>query len=120
MASWPAETATVASPTERTRRRAEWRAARRSRTKTRGGVLWIAVSAVVLAGVVFVNVAVLRLNLALDQASRERTKLRAENAALQSQLSSSLSSPRVQARAREEQHLTPADPASFGYIDLSR
>ncbi len=120
MASWIADTASVAAPVDRTRRRAESRAARRRRTRTRGGVLWIAVSALLLAGVVFVNVAVLRLNLALDEASRERTKLRADNAALQSQLSSSLASPRVQARARNEQHLAPADPASFGYIDLSR
>lgn len=77
-------------------------------------------SAALLAGVVFVNVGVLRLNLGLDEASRERAKLRAENAALQSELSSSLASPRVQSRARQELHLAPADPSTFGYVDLAR
>ena len=47
-------------------------------------------SGILLAGVVFVNVAVLRLNLALDGANADRVKLRAENAALQSELSSKL------------------------------
>jgi hypothetical protein len=42
------------------------------------------VSGILLAGVVFVNVAVLRLNLALDGATADRVKLHAENAALQS------------------------------------
>jgi cell division protein FtsL len=78
------------------------------------------VSAALLAGVVFVNVAVLRLNLDLDNAARERTKLRAENAALQSELSRLLASPRIQARATQELHLEPADPATIGYVDLSR
>jgi cell division protein FtsL len=75
---------------------------------------------VLLAGVVFVNVAVLRLNLQLDQATRERAKLRAENAVSQSELSSSLASPRVQNRARRELHLVPADPATFGYVNVAR
>ena len=120
MSSWTADPAPAAPPVDRSRRRSDSRAARRRRTQTRGGVIWIGVSALLLAGVVFVNVAVLRLNLALDQASRDRTKLHAENAALQSQLSSSLASPRVQARAREEQHLTPADPSTIGYVDVSK
>jgi cell division protein FtsL len=83
-------------------------------------VLWIAVSAVLLAGVVFVNVAVLQLNLRLDDSTRQRAKLRAANAALQSDLSRLLASPRIQARAMKEQHLRPADPADIGYVDLSR
>jgi cell division protein FtsL len=90
------------------------------RRRARGGVLWIAISAVLLAGVVFVNVAVLRLNLRLDDATRQRAELRAENAALQSDMSRLLASPRIQARAMKEQHLRPADPADIGYVDLSR
>ena len=39
-----------------------------AQARARGGILWIAVSGILLAGVVFVNVAVLRLNLALDSA----------------------------------------------------
>ena len=118
MASWPTAAAPpVAAPAPRTRRA---RAAARSRRRARGGILWIAVSAVLLTGVVFVNVAVLRLNLRLDEANRERAKLHAENAALQSQLSSSLASPRIETRARVEAGLVPADAASIGYVDLSR
>ena len=73
-----------------------------------------------LAGVVFVNLAVLRLNLRLDSATQERTKLRAENAALSSQLSSALASPRIQTLAHQQDGLAQADPSTIGYIDLSR
>jgi cell division protein FtsL len=95
-------------------------AKRRSRARTRGGVLWIVVSAVLLAGVVFVNVAVLRLNLQLDRANQQRTKLRAENAALQSELSSRLASPRIAALATKQDGLVPADPSTIGYLSLGR
>ena len=47
--------------------------------------MWITVSGILLAGVVFVNVAVLRMNLALDSANSDRAKLHAEIATLQSQ-----------------------------------
>jgi cell division protein FtsL len=83
-------------------------------------VLWIAVSAIALAGVVFVNVAVLRLNLRLDDSSRERARLRAENATLESQLSRLLASPGIQERARKQYGLEQADPSSIGYVDLRR
>jgi cell division protein FtsL len=82
--------------------------------------VWIALSAALLAGVVFVNVAVLRLNLRLDEQTRQRAKLRAENAALQSELSAMLASPRIQMRAVHDLGLTPADPATIGYVDLAR
>ena len=121
MASWPAE-ATVAEPVAPLRRRAKPRAksSARRRARARGGILWIAVSGVLLAGVVFVNVAVLRLNLQLDQATQQRSKLRAENATLQSELSSRLASPRIQALARGQDGLVPADPSTIGYVNLGR
>ncbi len=118
MASWGIDAAAVAAPAPHIRKRR--RDSVRRRTRARGGIVWIAVSALLLAGVVFVNVAVLRLNLGLDESSRERTRLRAENAALQSALSAALASPRVQERARRELKLAPADPATFGYVDVSR
>ena len=92
----------------------------RKRARARGGILWIAVSGILLAGVVFVNVAVLRLNLALDSANAERVKLRAQDAALQSQLSSTLASPRIQAQAAQQLGLVYADPSEYGYVDLAR
>ena len=76
-------------------------------------------SAVLLAGVVFVNLAVLQLNLAVDKATQERTQLRAKTAQLQSQLSAALASPRIQAQARRLDGLVPADPSTIGYINLN-
>ena len=78
------------------------------------------ISAALLAGVVFVNLAVLRLNLDLDKANQERTRLRAANATLQSQLSAALASPRIQAQAHREDGLVPADPSTIGYVDVGR
>jgi cell division protein FtsL len=100
------------------RSRSRTRARRRSRA--RGGILWIAVSGILLAGVVFVNVAVLRMNLALDSANAERVKLRAQDAALQSQLSATLASPRIQAQAAKQLGLVYADPSQYGYVNLAR
>jgi cell division protein FtsL len=106
------------APPRRTTTRTRVRAKRRARA--RSGIVWIAVSAVLLAGVVFVNVAVLRLNLQLDKANQQRSNLNAQNAALQSELSSELASPRIQAIARHHDGLVPADPSTIGYIDLGR
>jgi uncharacterized protein HemX len=123
--SWFAE-ATVSAPA-RTRPRAEPRpkpkakanARSRRRARSHGAILWIAVSAVLLAGVVFVNLGVLRLNLAVDRATQDRNRLRAQNAALQSQLSAALASPRIQAQAHKTDGLVPADPSSIGYVNLA-
>jgi cell division protein FtsB len=79
--------------------------------------MWIVVSAALLAGVVFVNLAVLRLNLQLDDVSQERTKLRAGNATLQSELSSALASAQIQSAARREGLVEAGSPV---YIDLGR
>ena len=120
MASWSTEAAVVAPP--RTRVRPKPKAApkprARRRPRSRAAIAWIVVSACLLAGVVFVNLAVLRLNLAVDRATQERSNLRASNAALQSQLSAALASPRIQAQARHEDGLVPADPSTIRYIDL--
>jgi len=116
-------TAAVAAPA-RTRPRPKPRPAprrrARPRARSRAAIVWIVVSAVLLAGVVFVNLAVLRLNLSLDKATQERTNLRAANAGLQSELSAALASPRIQAQARRQDGLAPADPSTFGHISLGR
>jgi cell division protein FtsL len=121
LASWFVEAA-VAEPlaAPRRRARAKSRAATKRRSRARGGVFWIAVSGVLLVGVVFVNVAVLRLNLQLDKSTQQRSKLRGENAALQSELSSRLASPRIQSLARREYGLVPADESAIGYVNLGR
>ena len=130
MSSWFAEAA-VAEPVTRPRAkpkakpkpkpkakpRAKTKAKHRARA--RGGVLWIAVSGVLLAGVVFVNVAVLRLNLELDKATQTHAQLQAVDASLASELSSELASPRIQKQAQKD-GLVQVDPSTIGYINLGR
>jgi hypothetical protein len=120
MASWAPAQAAVAEPLPRRRRpaAARTRARTRSRVRARGGIVWIVVSGILLAGVVFVNVAVLRLNLALDNANSERMKLRATNAALQSQLSREQASPLIQAQAAARLGLRPA--TQYGFVNLAK
>ena len=100
----------VARPRPRPRRRAQ--------AKTRGGILWIAVSGILLAGVVFVNVAVLQLNLSLDKTNTERSKLLADNAALQSQYSSLVASQAIQQEAVKQFGLVYRDPT--GYVNVAK
>ena len=108
----------VAEPVARPRPRVASRTKRRTQARARGGILWIIVCGILLTGVVFVNVAVLQLNLSLDSANNARVKLRAENAALQSQLASELASPRIQARAHNEDGLVAA--TTTRYVNLAR
>ena len=92
----------------------------RRRARARGGILWIVVSGILLTGVVFVNVAVLQLNLRLDNANADKAKLQSDNAALQSQYSSLVSSPRVSAAAYRRLGLKFLDPQTYTYIDVAR
>jgi cell division protein FtsL len=85
-----------------------------------GGVLWIVLFAVLLAGVVAVNVTVLRLNLELDQVGRERTELRADISRLRSELSSASATSRIDRLAQKELGLVPADPDETIYVRLGR
>ena len=110
--------AAVAEPIPRPRRSGAHTHRRvRSRVRARGGIAWIAIMGVLLAGIVFVNVAVLRLNLALNSTHRQQADLQAQIATDQSTLSRELASPRIQARA-QAQGLVQADPSQIGYINL--
>ena len=116
MASW-AGTAQVETPeVVRPRRRPVARAAAKSRPF--GGVIWIVLLAVLLAGVVAVNVAVLQLNLRLDDLSRERVQLRADTNRLSSQLSSASANARIESQARTKLGLVRADPALTEHVQL--
>jgi cell division protein FtsL len=110
----------VVRPRTKPKTKTRTKTRKRTQTRARGGILWIAVSGILLAGVVFVNVAVLRLNLSLDSTNSERTRLRAENAALQSNLSRELASSQIQTRAAKEFGLTYADPSQYGYVNLAK
>ena len=101
-----------AAPRPRPRPRAE------RRPRVASGVVWIAIIGVLLAGVVFMNVAVLRLNIQLDQRGRDRARLRADNAQLASELSSAQAAARIQALARKELGVQPALAQETTYVRL--
>ena len=82
--------------------------------------MWIAVSGILLAGVVFVNVLVLQLNLSLDSANAQRTKLSGENAALQAQYSALLASPRIETEAVKQLGLVYEDPSDYGHVNVGK
>jgi hypothetical protein len=86
----------------------------------RRGALWIGVIAALLAGVVALNVALLRLNVQLDGFDRERAHLRSEKAELVSRLAGEIASSRIEERARYELGLVPVDATETRYIDLER
>jgi cell division protein FtsL len=100
------------APRVRPRPRAE------RRPRVASGVVWIAVIGVLLAGVVFMNVAVLRLNIRLDQLGRDRTRLRADNAQLASKLSSAQAAARIQALAQKKLGVQPALAQETTYLRL--
>jgi cell division protein FtsL len=107
------------SPSPPARRPAARPRARRSAGLT-SGVVWIVLVAALLAGVVAMNVTVLRLNVRLDELGRQRASLQAENAALASQLSSAAALARIQGLARGRLGLVPADPTQTIYVQLGR
>jgi cell division protein FtsL len=113
LATWAAQAERPPQP----RPRPAPRVVKRQR-RVAGGVVWIGVVAVLLAGVVAMNVAVLRLNMKLDQLGRERANLRAQNAELSSQLSSQASAPRIQGLAAKRLGLVQATPDQTSYVTL--
>ena len=90
----------------------------RPRRHVAGGIVWISVVAVLLAGIVAVNVALLRVNLRLDQLGRERDKLHADNAMLSSQVSSASASARIQDLGVRD-GLVSASTADTTYYDMA-
>ncbi len=98
--------------------RAGTRARRRSaERRVAGGAVWIVLMALLLAGVVALNVAVLRLNVRFDELARERDHLRAEQAELASELAARAASARTASLARRQGYV-PADPATTTYLDI--
>ena len=124
MASIAHESA-VAAPARRPARRArpKQRARSRSRAATRpgllGGIVWIVLVAVLLGGVVALNVAVLQLNVRLQEANARKADVRAQNVALAGHLSSAGSAPQVASAAERKLGLVPAAPDQTTYVDLA-
>ncbi len=101
------------APRPRPQRSAEPRARPAARPRVAGGVVWIVLVAVLLAGIVAVNVAALRLNLESQRLEERRQDLVANNAALTSELSSLGAASRVESAARGRLGLVDAEGASY-------
>jgi cell division protein FtsL len=107
------------SPKAPPRSRPRPRAVTRPRGLVAGGVVWIVALAVLLAGIVALNVAALQLNLRLDELGRERADLRAENARISLQVSSAASAPEIAQLARDRLGLIHAGLEETVYVDLA-
>jgi hypothetical protein len=120
MASWSDAAPALPAPRPRSRPRPKPMPKRRpqARRGVAGGVVWIVVVAVLLAGVVALNVAVLRVNVQLDKLNTQRVHLRGEKQALASQLSMAAASPRIQLQAERQFGLVEANPAETTYVRL--
>ena len=121
MASWAGTARVESPPVARPRTRPKTRTATQGRARARpfGGVVWIVLLAVLLAGVVAVNVAVLQLNVRLDELGRERIELQGETKRLSSQLSSASANARIESQARARLGLERADPALTYHVQLA-
>jgi cell division protein FtsL len=107
----PAPARPRARPKSRAKRKVE------PRRRVAGGVVWIGLVAALLAGVVALNVAVLRLNVRLDETQRERNQLRADNAQLSTEIAAKAASGRIVGLASGQLGLRPANPE---YLDLRK
>lgn len=104
----------------RPRRTSGRRPARRGAWSVGGGVVWIVFLAVLLSGVVAVNVSVLRLNLERDQVGRERAELKTDIAQLRSELSSVAATSRIEKLAQRDLGMVRSDPDRTTYVRLGR
>ena len=86
--------------------------------RVRGHIVWMILFALLLFGVVAVNVAVLRAHVAVSQLDDERAKLEARNQELASALSAADSAPRIEAAARRL-GLIQASGGNTSYLDLT-
>jgi cell division protein FtsL len=110
----------AAPPVRRPRSRAEARPRPRRRAqglRLSGGILWISAFAVLLAGVVALNVAVLRVNMSVGNLDKQQVDLQAQNQTLASEVSSAGSSLLIERTARRL-GLVPAPAADTSYLDL--
>jgi len=111
----------VAAPPLRREARPKPRAARRPRSegrRLRGGIVWISMFAILLVGVVALNVAVLRANMSVNNLNQQQLQLESQNQTLASQVSSAVSSLRIE-QAAHRLGLVPAQAADTSYLDLA-
>lgn len=87
--------------------------------RVRASLVWMVVFAVLLVGVVAVNVAVLRAHVSANDLDQKITRLQQENATLASRYSSATAAPRVEAAARRAGEV-PATSLNTTLIDMGR
>ena len=85
--------------------------------RVRAHIVWMILFALLLAGVVAVNVAVLRAHVAVSHLDEQRAELQAQNQALASHLSAASSAPRIEEAARRL-GMVPAPAANTTYLVL--
>ena len=81
------------------------------------GVVWIGVLAVLLTGIVALNVAVLQLNLRLDDLGQERARLRTENADLRARAAVNAFPDTIRETAKVQGYHA-VNPLQTRYLDL--
>jgi cell division protein FtsL len=110
-------------PRQRPRRpaaaRARPKAQQRQRRsfRVRASLVWMVLFAVLLVGVVAVNVAVLRAHVSVNDLDGKIAQLQQKNASLASQYASATAAPRVEAAARRA-GLIPAPGLNTSYLDM--
>ena len=120
----PAEIAERAPAPQRrrapTRRPAAPVRSRRKATqrRVRGHIVWMILFALLLSGVVAINVAVLRAHVAVSRLDGQRAQLKAQNQALASRLSAASSAPRIE-EAAHRLGLVQAPAVDTSYLDLA-
>jgi cell division protein FtsL len=120
VASWAPSARAEPAPFAPPRPRPRQVTARVAERRLAGGVLWIALLGVLLVGVVALNVAVLRLNMQLDQLSERRLELEAENAMLTSKVSAAMAPSRTERLARTKLGLEPAADPTYAELRSRR
>lgn len=91
---------------------------RSTQRRVRGHIVWMILFALLLIGVVALNVAVLQAHVAVSQLDQQRAKLEARNQALESELSAASSAPRIE-RAARRLGLVQASAGNTSYLDLT-
>ncbi|HEV2771942.1 MAG TPA: hypothetical protein VGV57_03825 [Thermoleophilaceae bacterium] len=81
------------------------------------GRVWVALIAVLLTGIVFLNVALLELNGGIARTDARLSELRGENAVLRLRVARLASSERIR-RAAEARGFRTAPPGEVGYLGL--
>lgn len=105
-------------PTERPAPRVRSRRKKLTQRRVRGHIVWMTLFAILLFGVVAVNVAVLRAHVAVSRLEDKRARIEAHNQALASALSAANSAPRIEAAARRL-GLIQASTGNTSYLDLT-